>query len=307
MATVEEERPIGFGRLRRKEDARFIRGQGHYVDDVQLPGMLHGAILRSPVAHARIISIDTSAALAHPKVLAVITGKDLEAQGLAWMPTLSADTQAVLATDKVRFQGQEVAFVIATDRYSARDALELIDVEYDQLPAVVNARTALDADAPVIRDDKQGQTNNHIFDWESGDRASTDAVFERAEVVVQEEMLYPRSHPAPMETCGAVADFDKVSGKLTLWCTTQAPHAHRTVYALVAGLPEHKIRVISPDIGGGFGNKVPVYPGYVCAIVGSIVTGKPVKWMEDRSENLMSTGFARDYVMTGGIAATKDG
>ena len=102
-------------------------------------------------------------------------------------------------------------------------------------------------------------------------------MFERAEVVVQEEMLYPRSHPAPMETCGAVADFDKVSGKLTLWCTTQAPHAHRTVYALVAGLPEHKIRVISPDIGGGFGNKVPVYPGYVCAIVGSIVTGKPVK------------------------------
>ncbi len=307
MATVEEERPIGFGRLRRKEDARFIRGQGHYVDDVQLPGMLHGAILRSPVAHARIISIDTSAALQHPKVLAVITGKDLEAQGLAWMPTLSADTQAVLATDKVRFQGQEVAFVIAADRYSARDALELIEVEYEQLPAVVNARTALDADAPVIRDDKPGQTNNHIFDWESGDRAATEAVFDRAEVVVEEEMLYPRSHPAPMETCGAVADFDKVSGKLTLWCTTQAPHAHRTVYALVAGLPEHKIRVISPDIGGGFGNKVPVYPGYVCAVVGSIVTGKPVKWMEDRSENLMSTGFARDYVMKGGIAATRDG
>ncbi len=307
MATVEEERPIGFGRLRRKEDARFIRGQGHYVDDVRLPGMLHGAVLRSPVAHARILSIDTSAALQHPKVLAVITGKDLEAQGLAWMPTLAYDTQAVLATDKVRFQGQEVAFVIATDHYSARDALELIDVEYEQLPAVVNARTALDADAPVIRDDKESQTNNHIFDWESGDRATTDAVFDRADVVVQEEMLYPRSHPAPMETCGAVADFDKVSGKLTLWCTTQAPHAHRTVYALVAGLPEHKIRVISPDIGGGFGNKVPVYPGYVCAIVGSIVTGKPVKWMEDRSENLMSTGFARDYVMTGGIAATKDG
>ena len=307
MATVEEERPIGFGRLRRKEDARFIRGQGHYVDDVQLPGMLHGAILRSPVAHARIISIDTSAALAHPKVLAVITGKDLEAQGLAWMPTLSADTQAVLATDKVRFQGQEVAFVIAADRYSARDALELIDVEYERLPAVINARRALDPAAPVIRDDKENQTDNHIFDWESGDREATEAVLRDAEVVVEQDILYPRSHPAPMETCGAVADFDKVSGKLTLWCTTQAPHAHRTVYALVAGLPEHKIRVISPDIGGGFGNKVPVYPGYVCAVVGSIVSGRPVKWMEDRSENLMSTGFARDYVMRGGIAATRDG
>jgi carbon-monoxide dehydrogenase large subunit len=306
MATVEE-RPIGFGRLTRKEDERFIRGQGRYVDDVKLPGMLHGAVLRSPVAHARIVSIDTSAAVQHPKVVAVITGKDLEAQGLAWMPTLSYDTQAVLATDKVRFQGQEVAFVIAEDRYSARDALELIDVDYEVLPAVVDARRALDPDAPVIRDEKENQTDNHIFDWESGNKNTTDEVFKYAEVVVEQDMLYPRSHPAPMETCGAVADFDKVSGKLTLWCTTQAPHAHRTVYALVAGLPEHKIRVISPDIGGGFGNKVPVYPGYVCAVVGSIVTGRPVKWMEDRSENLMSTGFARDYVMRGGIAATRDG
>jgi carbon-monoxide dehydrogenase large subunit len=306
MATIED-RPIGFGRLKRKEDARFIRGQGRYVDDVQLPGMLHGAVLRSPVAHARIVSIDTSAALQHPKVQAVITGKDLEGLGLAWMPTLSADTQAVLATDKVRFQGQEVAFVIADDHYAARDALELIDVEYDVLPAVVDARKALDAEAPVIRDDKEGQSNNFIFDWESGDRAATDEVFANADVVVAEDMLYPRSHPAPMETCGAIADYDKVDGSLTLWCTTQAPHAHRTVYALVAGLPEHKIRVISPDIGGGFGNKVGIYPGYVCAVVGSIVTGRPVKWMEDRSENLMASSFARDYVMRGEIAATKDG
>jgi carbon-monoxide dehydrogenase large subunit len=308
MAAIEEqERPIGYGRLKRKEDARFIRGQGTYVDDVQLPGMLHGAILRSPLAHARIVSIDTSAALQHPKVQAVVTGKDLEGLGLSWMPTLSADTQAVLATDKVRFQGQEVAFVIAEDRYAARDALELIDVEYEPLPAVVNARKALDPDAPVIRDDKEGKTDNHIFDWESGDREATDAVFAGADVVVAEDMLYPRVHPAPMETCGAVAEFNKVEGSLTLWCTTQAPHAHRTVYALVAGLPEHKIRVISPDIGGGFGGKVGIYPGYVCAVVGSILTGKPVKWVEDRSENLMSTAFARDYVMRGEIAATKDG
>jgi len=308
MATVpEQERPIGFGRLKRKEDARFIRGQGTYVDDVKLPGMLHGAILRSPLAHARIVSIDTSAALQHPKVQAVVTGKDLEGLGLAWVPTLSADTQAVLATDKVRFQGQEVAFVIAEDRYAARDALELIDVEYEPLPVVVDARKALDPDAPVIRDDKEGKIDNHIFDWEAGDREATDAVFASADVVVAEDMLYPRSHPAPMETCGAVADFDKVEGSLTLWCTTQAPHAHRTVYALVAGLPEHKIRVISPDIGGGFGGKVGIYPGYVCAVVGSILTGKPVKWVEDRSENLMSTAFARDYVMRGEIAATRDG
>jgi carbon-monoxide dehydrogenase large subunit len=306
MASVGE-RPIGFGRLRRKEDARFIRGQGNFVDDVQLPGMLHGAVLRSPVAHARIASIDTSAALQHPKVHAVITGEDLQGRNLAWMPTMAGDTQAVLATDKVRFQGQEVAFVIADDRYSARDALELIQVDYDPLPVVVDPLAGLEPDAPVIRDDKQGPEGNRIFDWESGDGAATDRVFSRADVVVEQDMVYPRSHPAPMETCGAVADFDEVSGKLTMWCTTQAPHVHRTVYALVTGLPEHKIRVISPDIGGGFGNKVPVYPGYLCAIVGAMTAGRPVKWMEDRSENLMSTGFARDYVMRGGIAAGADG
>ena len=306
MATLHE-RPIGFGRLTRKEDARFIRGQGKFVDDVQLQGMLHGAILRSPMAHARILSIDTSAALQNPKVQAVITGADLEARNLAWMPTLPGDTQAVLATDKVRFQGQEIAFVIAEDHYAARDALELIEVEYDELPVVVDARAALDHDAPLIRDDKPGQGDNRVFDWDSGDRAATDRVFERADVVVEQDLFYPRSHPAPLETCGAVADFDQVSGKLTLWCTTQAPHVHRTLYALVTGIPEHKIRVISPDVGGGFGNKVPIYPGYLCATVGSIVTGRPVKWVEDRSENLMSTGFARDYVMRGAIAATKDG
>ena len=197
--------------MSRKEDARFIRGQGTYVDDVQLPGMLHGAMLRSPYAHARIVSIDASAALQHPRVHAVITGKELEARGLAWMPTMSFDIQAVLATDKVRFQGQEVAFVVADDRYCARDALELIDVEYEPLPAVVDPRRALDPDAPVIRDDRPDQHDNHIFDWEAGDESATDAVFARADVVVEQDMRFPRSHPAPMETCGAVASFDRVS------------------------------------------------------------------------------------------------
>ncbi|MET8450882.1 aerobic carbon-monoxide dehydrogenase large subunit [Streptomyces sp. NPDC005209] len=305
--TTAQERPVGFGRMPRKEDARFVRGHGTYVDDVRLPGMLYGAILRSPLAHARILSVDSSAAEAHPKVKAVITGQTLAGLGLAWMPTLSYDTQAVLATDKVRFQGQEVAFVVAEDRYAARDALELIDVEYEPLPPVVDARRALDPDAPVIRDDKEHQTDNHIFDWSAGDKEQTDEVFAGADVVVAQDMLYPRVHPAPLETCGTVADMDAITGKLTVWSTSQAPHAHRTIYAMVAGIPEHKIRIISPDIGGGFGNKVGIYPGYVCAVVGSIVTGKPVKWVEDRSENLMSTSFARDYHMHGEIAATRDG
>lgn len=297
--------PMGFGRMHRKEDARFVRGRGKFVDDVRLPGMLHGAVLRSPFAHARIESIDTTAAEAHPKVHAVITASDLAARGLAWMPTLSYDTQAVLASDKVRFQGQEVAFVLADDHYAARDALALIDVEYSPLPVVVDARTALDS--VVIRDDLPGKQDNRVFDWEAGDRASTDAVFAAADVVVAQDVLYPRVHPAPLETCGIVADFDPVAEKLTAWCTTQAPHAHRTLLASVLGIAEHKIRVISPDVGGGFGNKVPIYPAYICAIVGSMLSGRPVKWAEDRSENLMTSTFARDYHMHGEIAATADG
>ncbi|MDQ6749453.1 MAG: aerobic carbon-monoxide dehydrogenase large subunit [Actinomycetota bacterium] len=293
--------------MKRKEDARFIRGQGTYLDDIKLPGMLHGAVLRSPYAHARILSIDTSAALAHPKVHRVITAKDLETLGLAWMPTISYDSQAVLAGDKVRFQGQEVAFVVAEDRYAARDALPLIDVEYEPLPAVVNARKALDADAPLIRDDKPDKRDNLASPtWEAGDRAEADRVFAEADTVVTRDMIYPRCHPAPLETCGMIADMNPETGQLDIYNGNQAPNAHRTVYAQVAGLPEHKIRIMVNDIGGGFGNKVPVYPGYVCTIVGSIVAGRPVKWVEDRSENLMSTGFARDYIMRGEICA-KDG
>ena len=313
MATVENlpsaqtERPIGFGRLKRKEDERFIRGKGTYLDDIRLPGMVHGAILRSPYAHARIVSIDTSRALAHPNVAAVVTAKDLETLGLAWMPTISYDTQAVLAGDKVRFQGQEIAFVIATDEYSANDALALIDVEYEPLPAVVNARKALDPDAPLIRDDKTGQRDNLASPtWEAGDAAATDRVFAEADTVVTRDIIYPRCHPAPLETCGIIADFNPETGQLDIYNGNQAPHAHRTVYAHVAGLAEHMIRIRCQDIGGGFGNKVPVYPGYVCAIAGSIVAGVPVKWVENRTENLVSTGFARDYIMRGEICS-KDG
>jgi aerobic carbon-monoxide dehydrogenase large subunit len=313
MTTVENlpsasgERPIGFGRLKRKEDARFIRGKGTYLDDIKLPGMVYGALLRSPYAHAKILSIDTSRALAQPNVAAVVTAKDLETLGLAWMPTISYDTQAVLAGDKVRFQGQEVAFVVATDEYSANDALQLIDVEYEPLPAVVNARKALDPDAPLIRDDKTGQRDNLASPtWEAGDKEATDRAFAEADTVVTRDIIYPRCHPAPLETCGMIADFNPDTGQLDIYNGNQAPHAHRTVYAHVAGLAEHMIRIKCNDIGGGFGNKVPIYPGYVCAIAGSIVAGVPVKWVENRSENLMSTGFARDYIMRGEICS-KDG
>jgi len=228
-----DQKPVGYGRMLRKEDPRFIRGMGRFVDDIALPGMLHLAVLRSPVAHARLVSIDTSAAEAHPKVKLVVTGAMLAEKGLAWMPTLSNDVQAVLATDKVRFQGQEVAFVVAEDRYAARDALELIDVEYDILPPVVDVRKALAADAPVIRDDLAGKKDNHCFDWQTGDEAATNAVFERAEVVVTEDIVYPRVHPAPMETCGCVADYERVGGQLTIRITSR-PGADPSIILLSA-------------------------------------------------------------------------
>ncbi|HSL15339.1 MAG TPA: aerobic carbon-monoxide dehydrogenase large subunit, partial [Actinomycetota bacterium] len=267
----------------------------------------HMAILRSPFAHAEIKGIDTSRAAALPGVVAVVTGELMAQHNLAWMPTMSYDTQAVLATDKVRFQGQEVAAVIAEDPYVAKDALELIEVDYEPLEAIVTPQRALEPDAPVIRTDKEDQKDNHIFHWETGDKDATDAAFAEAEVVVQLDTFYPRSHPAPLETCGCVADINPATGQATIWMTSQAPHAIRTVFALVAGLPEENIRIVSPDIGGGFGNKVPVYPGYVVATAASLLLGRPVKWIEDRTENLTSTGFARDFHMHGELALKRDG
>lgn len=300
---------------KRVEDARFTQGKGNYVDDIKLPGMLHGDFVRAPYAHARVISVNKDAAMALPGVVAVLTADDLAPLGLHWMPTLAGDKQMVLADGKVLFQGQEVAFVVAEDRYIAADAVELVEVEYEELPVLTDPFEALKSDV-VLREDLAGQTegahgprkhHNHIFTWEQGDEAGTNQVMDNAEVVVTESMYYHRTHPCPLETCGSVASMDAVNGKLTLYGTFQAPHAIRTVVSLISGIEEHNIRVVSPDIGGGFGNKVGAYSGYVCSVVASIVTGRPVKWVEDRMENLMTTAFARDYWMTGKISATKEG
>ncbi len=296
--------------MKRKEDPRFIRGQGHYVDDLKLPGMVHMDIVRSPYAHAKILAIHTEKALAIPGVLAVITGETLAGFNLHWMPTLMSDTQMVLPVEKVMYQAQEVAAVIATDRYAAADGVDAVEVDYEPLPVVVDPRKALEPGAPVLRTDKKDKKDNHIWHWETGDRAGTDKAFAEADVVVKQDIYIPRIHVASIETCGCVADFDRVNTHLTVHMTTQAPHAIRTVIALVAGhvgLSEEKIRVISPDLGGGFGGKVPVYPGYVIAIAASVVLGRPVKWVEDRMENLQADSFARDYHMTAELAAKKDG
>jgi carbon-monoxide dehydrogenase large subunit len=306
---------IGTSMLR-KEDARFIRGQGRYIDDIRLPGMLFGAIVRSPYAHARIKGIDKSKALATPGVVAVLTADDLKPVKLHWMPTIGGDVQAVLADQKVHFQYQEVAMVLAADRYAAADGAAAVEVEYDELPAIVDPKRALAPDAVVIREDIADKTEvghgprthpNHIFTWEAGDKDSADAAFANAPVTVREEILNPRVHPCPLEPCGCVASFDKPTGTLTLYVTTQVPHLFRTVLAMLSGVAESKIRVVGGDIGGGFGNKVPIYPGYVVATVASIVTGAPIKWIESRIENISTTGFARDYHCTGELAADADG
>ena len=296
--------------MKRKEDPRFIRGKGNYVDDMQLPGMLYMDIVRSPYAHAKIKSINTEKALKIPGVLAVITGETLAKYNLHWMPTLMSDTQMVLPTEKVVYQAQEVAAVIATSRYVAADGMEAVEVEYEPLPVVVDPFKALAPNATVIRTDKKDKKDNKIFHWEVGDKAATDKAFAEAEVVVKQDMHIPRIHVASIETCGCIADFDRVNGKLTVYMTTQAPHAIRTVFALVAGhvgLSEERIRIVSPDLGGGFGGKVPVYPGYVIAIAASVVIGKPIKWVEDRMENLQADSFARDYHIHVELAAKKDG
>lgn len=320
MTPTREQREAaleGMGcKRKRVEDIRFTQGKGQYVDDVKLPGMVFGDFVRSPYAHAKVTKIDASKALKLPGVIAVLTAEDLKGVNLAWMPTLAGDVQMVLADGKVLYQNQEVAFVVAENRYIADDAIQLVEVEYEELPVLTDPFKSMDPDAPVLRPDLDGKMegahgprkhHNHIFTWEVGDQEETDRAFAEADVTIKELISYHRTHPSPLETCQCVASMDKIKGELTVWGTFQAPHVIRTVASLLSTIPEQKIHVIAPDIGGGFGNKVGAYPGYICAIVASIVTGVPVKWVEDRMENLSTTSFARDYHMTAEIAAKNDG
>jgi carbon-monoxide dehydrogenase large subunit len=216
----------------------------------------------------------------------------------------------VLPTDEVMYQSQEVCAVIATERYIAADGVDAVEVEYEALAPIVDPFKAIAPGAPVLRKDKKDQKDNVAFHWEAGNRDDCARALAASDVVVAENVYLPRIHVASMETCGCIADFDSAQGKLTVYMTTQAPHAIRTVFALVAGhvgLSEERIRIVSPDIGGGFGGKVPVYPGYVIAVAASVVIGKPVKWIEDRMENLQADSFARDYHMKVELGAKKDG
>lgn len=298
--------------IRRREDPALVTGRGKYTDDLRLPNMVYAAILRSPYAHARITSIDTSKAKALDGVVAVFTGEDVAASGIpgvvpvGWLlPNLKTPAHPILAQGKVRHVGEAVAVVIANDRYTAHDALELIEVEYEPLPAVADPYKAVQPGAPAVHDEAP---DNVAFDWEIGDKAATDAAFAQAAHVVSLDLRNNRLAPNAMETRGALADFDPANEKLTLYMTSQNPHIHRLLMSLASlGLPEHKIRVIAPEVGGGFGSKIHHYPEEAIISWASMQLGRPVKWQATRSEAFMTDAHGRDHVTHAELAIDADG
>jgi CO/xanthine dehydrogenase Mo-binding subunit len=267
-----------------------------FVGELARPGALHLAVLRSPLAHARVTAIDTDAARSAAGVMAVITAEDLEGIGCLRIPTPLGEQRPVLATDRVQFQGQEVAAVVAEDPYLAEDALELIEIEYEPLPAVVGADAALGEAAPRLTE------GNVWYRWEGGDAAVTAEAFEGAALVVSTETIYPRIHGAPLETSACLADVD--GGKLVVHATVERPE--ETADAL-SGLLSEPVEVRVPDLGGGFGTKGPVYPGYVLAALAARQLGRPVRWAESRSEHQATTTFGGDVRMRGELALARDG
>ncbi|MFQ5907523.1 MAG: xanthine dehydrogenase family protein molybdopterin-binding subunit [Thermoplasmata archaeon] len=298
-------------RVQRKEDARFVTGTGSYVADLALPGMLHAVFLRSPYAHAKIKKVDVAAAQKLPGVVEVFTGEDLKddigSTPTAWVipdSDLKTPPYQALATERVRYQGEAVAVVVAEDPAIGADAIELIDVDYEPLPVVVNQEEALKEGAPQLHEEAPG---NQAFKWvlPGGD---VDAAFEEADVVVEQRLVNQRLQPSAMEPRAALAQWDEVDEKLTLWVTSQNPHIHRLILAaFVLGIPENKLRVIAPDVGGGFGSKIPIYPWE--AVVSHLARklGRPVKWVESRTENYQATTHGRDMVQDVEMAAKKDG
>jgi carbon-monoxide dehydrogenase large subunit len=298
--------PLVGSRIKRREDPRMIMGRGTYVDDVQLPRMTYAAILRSPYAHARILSINVDKAKALPGVVAVLTGADLQGQNVpcGWtLPDMKVAPHPALAVGKVRYTGDAVAVVVAEERYLARDALDLIEVDYEPLPVVVDAEKAIQAGAPQLHDEVP---NNTTFVWKiaGGD---IDQAFREAEVVVKQRMVNQRLIPNAIEPRGMVAQYNPGSGDLTLWTATQIPHLVRLLLSMVTGIPEHKVRVIAPDIGGGFGSKLYLYPEEVIISTLAKTTGRPVKWIEERRENYVATTHGRDHVQYVEVAAKRDG
>ena len=306
--------------IRRREDPRLITGSATYTHDIVLPGMVHAAMLRSSHAHARITRIDTEKARVAPGVVAVYTGADIEGAlqpvPCAWLlpdSQLRIAPYPCIAKDVVRYTGDIVAAVVAETPYQAQDALDLIEVHYDPLPTVTDPEKAAGTDAPQLHakdingDDIPG---NQAFHWTVAGGGDLDAAFAEAEangVVIKERILQQRLIPNAMEPRGAVAQYTRATGELTLWNTTQNPHIVRFLCSVVTGVPEDKLRVIAPEVGGGFGSKIAVYPADFVTVFCSKTLGRPVKWIETRTENYQATTHGRDHVQDIELAATKDG
>ncbi len=296
--------------IKRREDPRLITGTATYTDDVKLPGLVYAAILRSPYAHAKITRIDASAAKAAPGVIAVYTGADVKDRLVpvpcAWnIPNsdLKTPPHPQLAFDKVRYVGDGVAMVVAESRAAARDALDLIDADYDPLPAGVDPEKMAQPGAPQVHADV---SNNVAFTWvvAGGD---ADKAFAEAEVRVSQRIMQNRLAPTAMEPRAAVATYNRGTGQLTLWATSQNPHIHRFICSVMLKLPEHRVRIIAPEVGGGFGSKIPVYADEALVGLAAMDLGRPVKWTEDRSENYKATIHGRDHVEYVEMCGTRDG
>ena len=300
--------------VKRVEDPKFITGKGRYLDDIKLPGMVHISILRSPYAHANIRSIDTSAAKAAPGVIAVIVGADIPYNPLpmAW-PAGGASgiqnnvsTPTILAKDSVKWTGEGVAAVVAETPGQAQDALDLILVDWEPLPAVVDAEKATQPGAPQLH---ENAPNNVVFEWNVGDKDGTDAAFANAEVVLHQRLVNNRLIPNPMEVRGDIGLYNPGTDEYTIWMSSQTPHIQRLLLtAFVTGVPEHKVRVISPDVGGAFGSKIFCYADMALVMFASkLIGGRPVKWVEGRRESFGSTIHGRDHITYVDIAANKQG
>ena len=298
--------------VKRREDASLITGQGKYTDDFTLPHMCHAVIVRSPYAHAKIKSIDASAALALDGVLAVYTGQDIvdsEHGGhvpVGWLlPNLKAVAHPILATERVRHVGDGVAVVLAENRYLARDAADLVEVDYEPLDAVTDVKKAVAEGAPLVHAEAEG---NIAFDWDLGDKAATDAAFEAADKVVAVDLRNNRLIPHAIEPRACLASFDPGRGELTLRMTSQNPHVHRLLLCLAAlAVPEHKLRIIAPEVGGGFGSKIHVYPDEAIVAFCALKQGRPVKWVATRSETNATDAHGRDHASHAEIALSNEG
>jgi carbon-monoxide dehydrogenase large subunit len=306
MATTTPERLFGKA-IKRREDPRFITGRGQYVDDVKLPGTVYAAFVRSPHAHARIKSINASKAKSVPGFVAVFTGQEVQVGNLpcGWMlPDIKVPPRPVLAQGKVRYAGEPVAIVIAESVYAAKDAAETVQVDYEALPGVANPRKAHERGAPQLFDDV---AHNQSFYWTIGDKAATEAAVKGAAKVVSLSFVNQRLIPNAIEPRACLASYLPATNDLTLWVTSQNPHVHRLLMAaFVLGIPETKMRVISPDVGGGFGSKIFVYNEEVAVSWAAKTLGRPVKWTAERRESFLNDAHGRDHVTDAEMAFDRE-